>query len=165
MSATRTTFPLTHPQQRIFLVQVLHPGTPVWNVPYGVRADGALDVDAMRRALDLVVAEFDALRIRFTEVDGETRQYVVEPYPVPLDVVELEHPGERGYEAWAAAFATEPIWALDAPLIRVACARISDRRWGLVFKLHHIIGDGSGALNTLSRLLERGQSGIGSGAG
>ena len=87
MSRPLQTWPLTHPQQRIYLVQLMHPGTSVWNVPYGVRADGELDPTAMGRALNLVVEEFDALRIRFTEVDGETRQYLEPPCQVPLEVV------------------------------------------------------------------------------
>jgi amino acid adenylation domain-containing protein/thioester reductase-like protein len=155
MTTARQTWPLTHPQQRIFLVQLMHPGTSVWNVPYGVRVDGVLNTDAMQKALDLVVAEMDALRIRFVDVDGETRQYITEPYHAPLDVVDPGGQGDECYEAWAASFAVTPIWKMDAPLFRVACARISDNRWGLVFKFHHIIADGSGALNCLSNLLDR----------
>ncbi len=43
----RPTFPLSHPQQRIFLIQQLHDGTPVWNVPYGFKINGQLDLEAL----------------------------------------------------------------------------------------------------------------------
>jgi len=148
------TYPLSHPQQRIYLVQVMNPGTPVWNVPYGARGCGVLDLDAMRQAVCLVVNEFDGLRLRFTEVEGEIRQYVADPEDVPLETVALDAGGDAAYDAWSRRWVTEPVWALDAPLFRFACARITDNTWGVVVKGHHIIMDGRGALNTVSRLLE-----------
>lgn len=155
MTIPRQTFPLTHPQQRIYLVQQLHEGTPVWNVPYGVRVNGALDVEALRRAVGATLAEFDALRLQFIEEDGEVRQYVAEPVPEPLELVALSGGGELAYEAWARQWVTEPVWSMDAPLYRFACARISDSRWGLILKAHHILADGSGALNVMRRLMEQ----------
>ncbi len=149
-----TTFPLTHPQQRIYLVQAMNPGTPVWNVPYGVRVNGSLDIDVLRRAISLVVSEFDGLRLQFTEMDGEIRQYVAGLSEVPLETVKPDG-GDTGYEAWARRWVTEPLWALDAPLFRFVCCRISGSRWGIILKGHHIIMDGSGILNAIKRLMER----------
>lgn len=148
-------YPLSHPQQRIFLVQQLHPGTPVWNVPYGVRMAEPLDQAALARAVDLIVAEFDALRLQFTEQDGEVRQYLMEAGQGYLELVSLSDRSELGYEAWARRFVTEPIWALDAPLFRFVAARIGESGWGLILKAHHSIMDGRGALNVVNRLLEQ----------
>ena len=147
-------YPLSHPQQRIFLVQQLHPGTPVWNVPYGVRMAGPLDEEALEQAVDLTVAEFDALRLQFTEQEGEVHQYLVEAGQGYLELVQLADENQLGYEAWARSFVTEPIWALDTPLFCFVAARIGESSWGLILKAHHIIMDGRGALNVVNRLLE-----------
>jgi fengycin family lipopeptide synthetase D len=148
-------FPLTHPQQRIYLVQKLHEGTPVWNVPYGIRVDSTLDLDLLRKAIDLVLVEFDALRLRFTDDDGEIRQFLADAPENPLEIVDLGAGGELAYDTWVRRWVTVPIWELSAPLFRFACARISDNRWGLILKAHHILVDGGGALNVVRRLLER----------
>lgn len=151
---TRSTFPLSHPQQRIFLIQQLHDGTPVWNVPYGFKINGQLDLEALRQALRLLVDEFDGLRLHVTDQEGEIRQHLAEITDLPLELVELASPGDTAYDAWARHWVTRPVWRLDAPLFQVACARISETRWGLVLKAHHIIMDGGGALNAVRRLLE-----------
>jgi len=155
MTSLPRIYPLTHPQQRIFLVQQLNPGTPVWNVPYGVRVDGVFDRQALEAAVRSTVEEFDGLRVYISERDGEVGHCIAEPGDIRLDVITLEKGGgETQYDAWARRFSREPFWGFDKPLVQFVAARITSERWGLIVKLHHIIADGTGALNAISGVME-----------
>ncbi|MET0411658.1 MAG: amino acid adenylation domain-containing protein, partial [Polyangiaceae bacterium] len=63
--------PATPAQRRMWLVEQINPGTAAYNISNSVRLRGALDVRALERALNDVVARHGALRTTFS-ADGET---------------------------------------------------------------------------------------------
>ena len=63
--AVARTAPLSFAQQGLWLAERLHPGEPTYNEPVALRLTGALDVLALRRALNDVVRRHEALRTRF----------------------------------------------------------------------------------------------------
>ena len=54
--------PLTFAQERLWFVDRLEPGSPVYHMPFQYLLRGALDTDALRRALDEVVRRHEMLR-------------------------------------------------------------------------------------------------------
>src|SRR4051812_5369971 len=44
--------PLSLAQQRLWLLEQLRPGSPVYNIPLAIRLKGPLDLDALARSLD-----------------------------------------------------------------------------------------------------------------
>ncbi|HEX4882672.1 MAG TPA: condensation domain-containing protein, partial [Casimicrobiaceae bacterium] len=62
------TFPVSFAQQRMWLLDRLLPAGDVYNTRHVVRLSGALDVDALRRALAALVARHETLRTRFALV-------------------------------------------------------------------------------------------------
>src|SRR5215472_2391840 len=87
LASREAVVPLSFAQQRLWFLEQLHPGRAVSNLPLGWRLRGELDLDALRAALDGVVARHDALRARFEARDGSPRQVILPPGPVDLPVV------------------------------------------------------------------------------
>src|SRR6266508_488250 len=81
--------PLSFTQEQLWFLDRLEPGTAVYNVPFALRLAGPLEIDALREAIDAIVARHEALRTVFAEDDGELRQVVRPELHVALPVVDL----------------------------------------------------------------------------
>ncbi|MGD0900818.1 MAG: condensation domain-containing protein, partial [Thermoguttaceae bacterium] len=139
-------FPLSFAQQRLWLLDRLDPGNPVYNIPLAMRLSGPLDLDALGRTFNEVVARHESLRTKIIVVDDQPVQVVEAARPQNLAMVDLEHvkPAEREAEARAraAAEARKPFRLDEAPLLRVLLLRFSSTEHVLIVVMHHIISDG-----------------------
>ncbi|MGD2114495.1 MAG: amino acid adenylation domain-containing protein, partial [Acidobacteriota bacterium] len=106
--------PLSFAQQRLWLLDRLEPGSPLYNVPMVFRISN-LDRAALAGGVSDLVARHESLRTRFAERGDRPVQSIAPPPPpgsVPLPVVDLSALPEepRRAEAWrlAAAEARRP---------------------------------------------------------
>ncbi|MFJ8945145.1 amino acid adenylation domain-containing protein [Streptomyces sp. NPDC102395] len=137
--------PLSFAQERLWFLDQLTPGSPVYNMPYAIRLTGALDVPAVGRAFGAVTRRHETLRTSFPAVDGRPRQVVTAPADLDVPVTDLRGlpDAERDTEAarLAAEHATAPFDLATGPLLRVALLRLGDEEWVALLNLHHIVGD------------------------
>ncbi|WP_377273149.1 amino acid adenylation domain-containing protein [Peterkaempfera sp. SMS 1(5)a] len=134
--------PLSPAQQRLWFLDRLDGPSPAYNIPFAIRLTGPLDVDALRRALDDVVARHESLRTVVHEVDGEPVQRVLAAEglaPVLGTVADID-PAEAGPVADRVARTAFDLTA-DLP-IRAALFRLDPHQHLLVVVLHHLAGDG-----------------------
>ena len=68
-AARSRTFPLSFSQQRLWLLEQLDPGNPVYSIPLAMRLSGALDVAALGRTLNELMARHESLRTRLPELE------------------------------------------------------------------------------------------------
>ncbi|HEV2733797.1 MAG TPA: condensation domain-containing protein, partial [Longimicrobiaceae bacterium] len=139
--------PLSFAQQRLWLVDRLEPGTPVYNMPFALRLRGALDVRVLRRSIGELTRRHEALRTTFREsagIGGEPVQVIHAPAPVPVAEVDLRRVAgaEREARRLAGAEALRPFDLGAGPLLRSTLLRLGDADHVLCFTLHHIVGDG-----------------------
>src|SRR5262245_41624202 len=81
----RKSFRLSFAQQRLWFLDQMTPGAPVYNSPLATRLTGPLDVGALERALQAVVRRHDTLRTTFATKEGRVPVQVVAPeLSVPL---------------------------------------------------------------------------------
>ena len=80
--------PMSFAQELIWTLERTNPGH-AYNLSRLSRLKGALDPPALQRALDALVTRHEVLRTTFAEVDGEPRQVIHEPCPVPISRVDL----------------------------------------------------------------------------
>ncbi|MGD7402368.1 amino acid adenylation domain-containing protein, partial [Ralstonia pseudosolanacearum] len=73
--------PLSFAQQRLWFLAQMEGGSEAYHIPVGLRLKGELDEEALRRALDRIVARHEALRTRFEVQEGQAVQFIV-----PADV-------------------------------------------------------------------------------
>src|SRR5580700_2294392 len=67
--------PLSFAQQRLWFLDRLVPDSALYNVPLAARLLGALNVPALEKALQKIVARHETLRTRF-ETRGDTPEQV-----------------------------------------------------------------------------------------
>ncbi|GAB1510341.1 MupA/Atu3671 family FMN-dependent luciferase-like monooxygenase [Actinophytocola sp. KF-1] len=126
------THPLSYPQRRLWFLEQLQPGLPVYNVPLGYRIRGPLNVAALRAALSALVDRHEVLRTAYRVVAGEPRQLVLPPRAVALPVVS---------DGDAAALAREPFDLAEGEVFRAALVRHGPEDHRLLLNLHHIACD------------------------
>ncbi|WP_033442424.1 non-ribosomal peptide synthase/polyketide synthase [Saccharothrix sp. NRRL B-16314] len=119
-------------QRRLWFLDQFEPGSTEYVTPTAMRLHGPLDLVALGRALNGLVARHESLRTTFD--DGV--QIVHEPYDVVLAV---EH------EPWEEVLLEEVSTPFDlrrGPLFRTRLVRVAPEEHVLVLTLHHIITDG-----------------------
>ncbi|RKH09758.1 amino acid adenylation domain-containing protein, partial [Corallococcus sp. CA053C] len=134
--------PLSFAQQRLWFIDQLAPGSPLYNVPMAVRLQGVLDVAVLERALREVVRRHEVLRTTFRE-DAHGPVQVIAPEPV-LTLEQRELTGATPHEAWRLAreAAARPFDLARGPLLRALLLTSGPTEHLLVVVLHHIISDG-----------------------
>ncbi|HEX2092176.1 MAG TPA: amino acid adenylation domain-containing protein, partial [Longimicrobiaceae bacterium] len=160
--------PLSFAQRRLWFLEQMGGLGSTYHIPNRLRLEGELDREALRRALDRIVARHEALRTTFVVVDGEPEQCVtaVEDGGFVL----LDHDLSMHAEAEAELgrlMAEESSTAFDlerGPLIRGRLIRLGSRDHVLLVTMHHIVSDGWSAgvfvqeLSTLYAAFRRGEA-------
>ncbi|HVF48580.1 MAG TPA: amino acid adenylation domain-containing protein, partial [Pyrinomonadaceae bacterium] len=138
--------PLSFAQQRLWFLDQLESGNPIYNMPAAVRLRGRLDVDALERTLDEIVRRHESLRTIFRVERGEPVQVILPRQSIPLPVLSLAGLPEADREAEAERLATEEArkgFDLSrGPLLRSTLLRLSTEEHVLLFTMHHITSDG-----------------------
>ncbi len=130
--------PLSYSQLAMWFQYRMEGAGSVGNLPLALRFEGALDIAALRAALDDVVARHESLRTTFPEHDGVPYQVVHPAAPVPLPVRDV-----------ASAQLTEALaeiadyhFTLDGePLIRAELLVLDADTHVLSLLVHHIVAD------------------------
>src|ERR1041385_5099618 len=93
--------PLSFSQARVWFIDQLEPGSPLYNIPTALRVHGRLDREALQAALAEIVRRHEALRTTFNIEDVAAVQRIHDPAPVPLPVADISTvpPEQREQEA------------------------------------------------------------------
>jgi hypothetical protein len=139
-------FPLTDAQIPIWLDHSFYADKPIYNTGQTLTLKVSLQLDRFVEALNLVVAENDALRLRFVQSDNEVGQEVVDSVRVDLQYEDLSHEKdpEAAAKAWIEAIFWKPIRTEDFPLFGFAVAKLAHDRFVWLQKYHHLIIDAAG---------------------
>jgi hypothetical protein len=133
-------------QQRLWVLDQLEPGRPIYNVPDTHYFKGRFDLDAMERSLSDLIRRHEGMRTTFQVIDGEPVQVIGEPWPLKLNIIDLSHlpPEEREAEAYRVTNeeAQVPFDISRGPLFRAQLVRLAEEEYLLLVTLHHIISDG-----------------------
>ncbi|HST60442.1 MAG TPA: amino acid adenylation domain-containing protein [Longimicrobium sp.] len=139
--------PLSFAQERLWFLHQMEPESPFYNIPFAVRLNGELSVEALRGALAEIVRRHEALRTTF-RADASGSWQVVHPAPAyfTLPVADLRAlpaewvPGET--LRLMADEAEHPFDLRRDLMLRALLIRVSVREHVLVLNLHHVAGDG-----------------------
>ena len=138
--------PLSFAQQRLWFLDQLEPGSPFYNLPAVIHMNGLLNVAALEKALNEIVARHEILRTTFGDVDGRPVQRVSEALSLPLTLVKLtDMPAtERAAKVrhLIEEEARHPFVLAAGPLLRASLLQLSGREYVLLLTMHHIISDG-----------------------
>ena len=138
--------PLSYNQQGLWVLNQLLPGSSLYHTPMAVRLTGVLDLEALRLALNSIVARHDALRTTFTTLDGTASQFVTPEVTLELPLVDLSGKAQADSDAEALRLiqheVRRPFDLSQGPLIRSLLVRLDDEEHILLVTMHHIVTDG-----------------------
>ncbi|TYZ39320.1 non-ribosomal peptide synthetase, partial [Ralstonia solanacearum] len=137
--------PLSFAQQRLWFLAQMEGGSEAYHIPVGLRLKGELDEEALRRALDRIVARHEALRTCFEVQEGQAVQRVASAdVGLTLDWADLsaEAASEHQLGLLAEAGARAPFDLEQGPLIRGRLVKLGEQEHVLLITMHHIVSDG-----------------------
>src|SRR4051794_29098896 len=85
--------PLSYGQQRLWFLDQVAPGSPVYNIPLAMTIETALDAGLLERSLNEVVRRHEVLRSRFEAGNGHPGQVVMPELRIRLEQVDLRGMG------------------------------------------------------------------------
>src|SRR6476646_8749892 len=116
---------LSPAQSGIWFAQMLDPQSPVYNVGEYLEIMGAIDLGLFETALRWLVAESDALHLRFVETDEGPRQYIgADPdWLMPFVDVSAEADPRAAAEAWMHDDLARVVVLAQGPFVGYALLR------------------------------------------
>jgi amino acid adenylation domain-containing protein len=139
-------YPLAPAQERLWFMDQLAPDTALYNEAIALRLAGALNVSALRQALNELVRRHEVLRTSFDVVNGQPYQCVATGAQLILPVMDLcrSPRPERDELAreLARRLACQPFDLSQQHLLRAGLIKLAPEEHLLVISLHHIICDG-----------------------
>jgi len=138
--------PLSFAQQRLWFLHQWEPSSSLYNSSASLRIGGRLNVPALRRTLQEIVARHESLRTSFVAVDGVPSQRIAESLLLPLPVVDLSELPEADRQQVAKSLAQQdalrPFDLANGPLLRITLLRLFAEEHVVLYTMHHIISDG-----------------------
>ncbi|MGI9309603.1 MAG: amino acid adenylation domain-containing protein, partial [Gammaproteobacteria bacterium] len=134
--------PLSFAQQRLWFLDQLEPGNPVYNVPWATRLDGPLNLQALQLAINDLVARHDTLRTLFSVTMGKPQQSVLGQTEIPIESVDATGDSEANLKLRLRALSRIPFGLGQTPLMRVHVLHVAPQQHVLLIVMHHIISDG-----------------------
>ncbi|MCL5996905.1 MAG: amino acid adenylation domain-containing protein, partial [Chloroflexi bacterium] len=138
--------PLSFAQQRLWFLDQLEPGSPLYNIAAAVRLSGALDSMALEQSINEVISRHDVLRTTFEATDGRPTQRIASKLAISLPMVDISALAKLEQEAKVQTLAVEearrPFTLTLGPLLRARILRLSHQEHIMLFVMHHAIADG-----------------------
>ncbi|MEU1285204.1 condensation domain-containing protein [Kitasatospora sp. NPDC005856] len=128
--------PLSHAQQRMWLMDHLGQGGALYNVPLATRLRGPLDRAALATALTGLTERHAVLRTGYPRRGDQPYQRIDPVAPVPLPVLDATGPEQL------AAEAARPFDLATGPVLRAVLLRHGPEDHTLLLTVHHIAVDG-----------------------
>ncbi|WP_058188401.1 non-ribosomal peptide synthetase [Terracidiphilus gabretensis] len=137
---------LSRAQRRLWFLDQMDPGNPVYNIAIALRLDGPLDRVAFEETLQTIVSRHESLRARFLQRDGLPYVDVDDTQRLSIDFVDLASLASEAQEdQLKQLFSVEsqrPYVLDQGQLCRVSLYRKNHREHVVLLGMHHIISDG-----------------------
>ncbi|HEX6289883.1 MAG TPA: amino acid adenylation domain-containing protein, partial [Herpetosiphonaceae bacterium] len=142
--------PLSFAQQRLWFLDRLEPESAAYVIASVVRLRGRLDLTALERSVQAIIARHEMLRTTFVQghglADDQRAQVIASSVDVPLTRVDLQglsaQAAQEAVERWIRQAAEQPFDLQRGPLLRMTVFEMADREHVLALLAHHIITDG-----------------------
>ena len=139
-------FPLSRSQRRLWFLDQVDPGNPVYNIAIALRLSGLLDRDALEQSLRQLVIRHETLRTHFLERDGAPYAVVDDAQSWTMEYRDLSSTNPSSQEESLTrlmnAESQRPFELQKGPLFRVSLYKKQDREHVMLLNMHHIISDG-----------------------
>lgn len=138
-------YPLTNAQKSIWVADNFYPGTSqaISSATAIIREE--IDFDVMNEAINIVIQQNDALRIRLVNNNGIPQQYFADFVKKNFDIMDFSYKnGEEDYKQWEKETTETPFTLINTELFYFAMVKLGERKNICFFKFHHTITDAWG---------------------
>ncbi|WP_448724800.1 non-ribosomal peptide synthase/polyketide synthase [Pseudomonas farris] len=151
--------PLSFAQERQWFLWQMDPDSAAYNIPSAMQLQGELDVSALERGFNTLIARHQSLRTTFQQQDERAVQVIHPQMSLTVAMHELdETPGALSPAAQIQAFVAEqagqPFDLVNGPLLRVSLLRLGAQEHVLTLTQHHIASDGASMRVMVDELLQ-----------
>lgn len=137
--------PLSAAQQRLWLLDQLHPGSPVYNVPVALHLKGSLNLPALHRSLQSIIERHESLRTVFTVVNDVPVQEITSQKLKELPLIDLsagsEEEKKQNLQRRLVEEARRPFDLKNDLMLRALVFRTGVEAHVLFLNIHHIACD------------------------
>ncbi|MEA5623266.1 non-ribosomal peptide synthetase, partial [Nostoc sp. UHCC 0251] len=138
--------PLSFAQQRLWFLHQLSPDSRSYNMLLILRLDGLLNIVALSQSLSELIRRHEILRTTFPAIDGKPVQVIASPTALTLPVYDLQGLSDceqtDRIRQLANSQASQPFDLAVGPLVQFTLLQLSNQKYVLLLKMHHIIYDG-----------------------
>jgi len=137
--------PLSPAQQGLWFLERLNPNVPVYNEAEAVLLTGDLNVDALERAMNMIIDRQEVLRSTINIIDGVPHAIIHDRWQISFKKIDLSTlPRVQRDAEVDRLLIDEPKIPYDLkaePGIRVSLLHLSPQEHVLILMMHHIICD------------------------
>lgn len=134
-------FPLSFAQQRLWFLDQLEGPSPVYTIRLPVRLTGPLNRDALKQAVNFVVARHESLRTTVHDRGGDPVQVIASSVDVPVQWEALTDTSPAAIRERVGELVADPFDLAAGPLFRVHVLQIDAQEHLLLLLCHHIVSD------------------------
>ncbi|MFX0576913.1 amino acid adenylation domain-containing protein [Nocardia nepalensis] len=136
--------PLSFAQSRLWFLDQLFSPSPVFNVAFGLKIDGRLDIEALKMAFADLLGRHESLRTLYPAIGGKPRQLPLEPQQCAFELQVTDAAGwtQNQLEQAIAAESSNRFDLASSLPVRASIFSRGDSENVLVLVVHHIAVDG-----------------------
>jgi amino acid adenylation domain-containing protein len=134
-------FPLSFGQRSLWFIQQFDPENAAHNIVYGVHMLGDIDLGALEKSFQTVVAHNPAFRTSFSTSGGEPIQQVHAHASFKLDFSDAQDWDAETLDMQLREVMFCPFDLTKAPLLRVTVFRRTEHDHLVILAIHHIVTD------------------------
>jgi len=137
--------PLSYAQERLWFMHQINPANPFYNIPAGIRLEGALNLEALRQSFNEVVRRHEILRTRFSNEKGECEPLVARSTEVSISLVDIRIADSQKEALKNRVVGDEtarPFRLSEEAPLRVKLIRLDDASHLVLITMHHMVSDG-----------------------
>lgn len=141
-----TKAPLGLDQERLWLVEQLHPGSNTYNISFGLHITGDFSVELLKLALEKVVRRHEVLRsFVLPDETGRPENHILSSLELPVNYIDLrpEDVSRRKFKLRAEMdrHVERGFDLSKAPLMRILVIQDSDNSYYVIETAHHSVID------------------------
>jgi len=138
-------YPTSYSQQGIWFINQMDPDSSAYCIPFGFQIRGALDLNALKKAVNEIVRRHEAFRTTFSFIGEAPVQVVAQKLHLDVPLIDLsQFVGEEKDKELSRLLDEESNYVFDlanGPLIRTSVIRLANDDHIFRLNIHHIILD------------------------
>jgi len=134
---------LSYAQERQWFLWHMDPSSSAYHIPTALRLRGSLDLSAMQRSFDALIARHESLRTCFMHDAEGTRQIIQAPFALQIEHQQIAaDTDDAALKLLVEAEIGRSFDLRQGPLLRARLLRLTEDDHVLVLIEHHIVSDG-----------------------